>query len=137
MSGDVSHINPEGLHRNPAYSQAVSVSGQARTVYVGGQNAVDEQGRIVAQGDIEGQTRQALRNVETAVAAAGGRLEDVVKLGVYLLEGQPLQLGFKVFAEVWGERGEPPAVTVAVVSGLAHPDFLVEIEALAVIERGR
>jgi enamine deaminase RidA (YjgF/YER057c/UK114 family) len=54
-SGSVQHINPEGLHKNPAYSQAVVVSGAAKTVYVGGQNAVDASGAVVGKGDMKTQ----------------------------------------------------------------------------------
>lgn len=133
MPAEIVHLNPEGLHSNPAYTQAVSVAGSVKIVYVGGQNAVDEQGKIVGAGDIKAQTIQALRNVEVAVAAAGGSLEQVVKWTVYLVEGQSLQLGFEGFLEVWGRRANPPAITGLIVSGLARPEFLVEIDATAAI----
>jgi enamine deaminase RidA (YjgF/YER057c/UK114 family) len=76
---------------------------------------------------------RALRNVESAVAEAGGRLDDVVKWNVFIVEGQPIPLGFEAFLEVWPAGAEPPVVTVAIVSGLGNPDYLVEIEAIAII----
>jgi enamine deaminase RidA (YjgF/YER057c/UK114 family) len=79
MKGSVQHLNPDGMHKNPAYSQAVVVAGNAKTVYVGGQNAVNASGQIVGKGDLEAQTEQVLRNVETALAASGAKLEHVVK----------------------------------------------------------
>src|SRR5215468_12182848 len=82
MKGSVQHLNPDGLHKNPAYSQAVVVAGNAKTVYVGGQNAVNASGQIVGKGDLEAQTEQVLRNVETALAAGGAKLEHVVKWNV-------------------------------------------------------
>jgi enamine deaminase RidA (YjgF/YER057c/UK114 family) len=56
MKGSVQHLNPDGLHKNPAYSQAVVVTGTVKTLYVGGQNAVDTSGKIVGKGDIKTQS---------------------------------------------------------------------------------
>lgn len=133
MQGSVQHLNPDGLHKNPAYSQAVVVTGNVKTVYVGGQNAVDDSGTIVGEGDIKAQTEQVLRNVETALAAAGAGLEHVVKWNVLIVEGQPLLPGFEAFQSAWGDRPNPPIVTAMFVAGLAVPDFLVEIDAIAVV----
>ena len=55
VSGSVQHLNPETLHHNPAFTQAVAVRGAVKTVYVGGQNAVNNAGEIVGQGDIAAQ----------------------------------------------------------------------------------
>jgi|SRR3990170_4191779 len=133
MNRNVEHLNPDGLHKNPAYTQAVAVSGHAKTIYVGGQNAVDSSGNIVGQHDISAQTERALRNLETALRAGGAELHHVVKWNVYILQGQSAQAGFQAFQEVWGQRPNPPAITGVFVASLAHPDFLVEIDAIAVI----
>ena len=129
----VQHLNPEGLHKNPAWSNVVTVSGRAKTIYVGGQNAVDPSGEIVGKGDIAAQTEQVFRNLETALAAADARLEHVIKWNLYVLAGQPLQPGFEVFRRVWGQRANPPVITAAMVASLAHPDFLLELDAVAVV----
>jgi enamine deaminase RidA (YjgF/YER057c/UK114 family) len=133
MEATIDRLSPDGLHRNPAYSQVVSVAGPIKTVYVGGQNAVDADGRVVGKGDLKVQSRQALRNVQVAVEAAGGELEHVIKWSVFLVEGQPVQEGFEAFVEIWPRDAQPPLVTAAFVTGLAHPDYLVEIEAVAAI----
>jgi enamine deaminase RidA (YjgF/YER057c/UK114 family) len=133
MHGTVEHLNPAGLHKNPAYTQAVVVSGNATTVYVGGQNAVDAAGNLVGKGDIRAQTERALRNVETALTAGGAELEHVVKWNVYIVHGQSANAGFEAFQAVWGQRPNPPVITGIFVSALAHPDFLVEIDAVAVV----
>jgi enamine deaminase RidA (YjgF/YER057c/UK114 family) len=99
----------------------------------GGLNAVTASGEIVGKDDIAVQTAQVLRNLETALAAAGARLEHVIKWTLYVVDGQPLQPGFEVFQRVWGSRGDPPVITAAMVSALAHPDFLIELDAVAVI----
>lgn len=133
MTPTVQHLNPEGLHKNPAYSQAVATTGNVKTVYVGGQNSVDAQGNVVGKGDLKAQSAQAIRNVQTALSAGGARLEHVIKWNVYIVQGQPLAPGFEAFQSAWGNRPNPPAVSVMFVAGLAHPDFLVEIDAIAAV----
>jgi enamine deaminase RidA (YjgF/YER057c/UK114 family) len=133
MRASVEHLNPAGLHKNPAYSQAVIVSGNVSTIYVGGQNAVDASGNIVGKGDLAAQTEKALRNLEAALAAGGAGLEHVVKWNVYVVHGQSVQAGLEAFQKVWGQRSNPPVISVLFVAALAHPDFLVEINAVAVI----
>jgi enamine deaminase RidA (YjgF/YER057c/UK114 family) len=129
----VEHLNPPGLPRNPAFTQVVTVTGPARMVYVGGQDAVDASGAIVGKGDVRRQTEQALHNLQAALAAGGAGLEQVIKWNVYVVQGQPIQAGFEAFQRVWGRRPDPPAISMAYVSGLAHPDFLVEIDAVAAV----
>lgn len=131
--GTVQYLNPDGLHQNPAYSQVVVTTGNVKTVYVGGQNAVDETGAIVGKGDIKAQAEQIFRNLQIALAAGGASLEHVIKWSVYVVAGQPPQPAFEVFQRVWGNRPNPPLVTVLFVSGLANPDFLMELEAIAVV----
>jgi enamine deaminase RidA (YjgF/YER057c/UK114 family) len=133
MKGSVQHLNPDGLHKNPAYNQAVVVTGHVKTVYVGGQNAVDDSGKIVGKGDIKVQSEQVLKNVDTALAAGGARLEHVVKWSVYIVQGQSPLPGFEAFRRAWGDRPNPPTITVLFIAGLADPDFLVEIDAIAVV----
>jgi len=77
--GGVEHVNPEGLFRSRAFTQAVMVRGPHRVVYVGGQNGVDAAGQIVGRGDIRVQTEQAFRNLRRALEACGAGLEHVVK----------------------------------------------------------
>ena len=119
--------------RTPAFTQVVTVSGTAKTIYVGGQNAVTSSGEIVGRGHIAAQTEQVFRNLELALGAAGARLEHVIKWTIHVVDGQPLQPAFEVFQRVWGRRPNPPLITLAIVSALANPDFLVELEAIAVI----
>jgi enamine deaminase RidA (YjgF/YER057c/UK114 family) len=133
MHGNVKHLNPEGLHKSPAYSQAVVVSGNTKTIYVGGQNAVDAAGNIVGRGDLRAQTEKALQNIETALVAGGAELQHVVKWNVYILHGQSAQAGFEAFQKVWGQRPNAPVISAISVPALAHPDFFVEIDAIAVV----
>lgn len=144
--GRVEHLNPPALHANPAFTQVVAVSGPARTIYVGGQNAVDAGGAIVGVGDIAAQARQIFANLEAALAAAGAGLEHMARWTIYVVQGQPLEPAFAVFQEVWGRRPNPPTIAlravplipaVLVVAGLANPAFLAEIDAIAVVPEER
>lgn len=134
MSVHVTHLNPDGLPANPVFSQAVVVEGAARTIYVGGQNAVAADGTIVGVGDLGAQTEQVFGNLQVVLAAAGATLHDIVKWTVYAIHGQDVRPALGVFQRVWGDA-PPPAISVVGVAGLAHPDFLVEIEAIAVTGR--
>jgi enamine deaminase RidA (YjgF/YER057c/UK114 family) len=102
-------------------------------VYIGGQNAVDASGEVVGRGDIGAQAEQIFKNLETALEAEGAKLDHVVKWNVYVVQGQPPMPTFEVFQRVWGDRPDPPLITVVFVSGLAQLDYLVEIEAIAVV----
>jgi 2-iminobutanoate/2-iminopropanoate deaminase len=122
------HINPAGLKANPAFSQAVVAHGPGRLIFVGGQNALSATGEIVGS-DLYTQSRQALQNVLTALAAVGATQEDVVRLGIYMKAGEDAAQGYQAAGEVWGRHAT--AITVLQVAGFAGPAFLVEIEATA------
>src|SRR6185436_6733621 len=136
MMVQVQHLNPEGMHNNPAFTQAVVVEGPARTIYVGGQNAVSPDGTIVGVGDLAAQTEQVLANVETVLRAAGATIHDVIKWTLFIVQGQDIRPGFAAYQRAWGQHPNPPAISAAFVAGLAHPDYLVEIEAIAVVGAG-
>ncbi len=129
----VRFINPNSLNKNPAFTNVVVVEGNVKTVHIGGQDAVDASGEIVGKDDIVAQTEQILANVRAALEAGGARPEHIIKWNLYVVEGQSLQAGFGAFQNAWPETPNPPAITVAFVSGLAHPDFLVEMDAVAVV----
>jgi enamine deaminase RidA (YjgF/YER057c/UK114 family) len=129
----VQHLNPDGLNKNPAFTNVVVVTGQAKTIYIGGQDAVDASGNIVGRGDIKAQTEQVFKNMQIALESAGARLEHVVRWNLYIVQGQPLEPGFEVFQRVWGRRPNPPTITMAYVVGLANPEFLCEMDAIAVV----
>jgi enamine deaminase RidA (YjgF/YER057c/UK114 family) len=136
-AGSVRYIDPDSLNKNPAFSNVVVVEGNVRTVHIGGQDAVNGSGEIVGKGDIAAQTEQVLANVRAALAAGGARPEHVIKWNIYVVEGQPLQAGFAAFRNAWPEVPNPPAITAAFVSALAHPDFLVEMDAVAIVPQDR
>ncbi len=129
-------INPPGLFQSRQYgfSQVVSASG-ARTVYFSGQVAWDENQNIIGPGDLHAQTIQSLKNLELGVRVAGGAMADVVSLRIYIRhdvmeQGRYVKDGLLEFFP--GDA--PPAATWIGVQSLADQDFLIEIEAIAVIE---
>jgi enamine deaminase RidA (YjgF/YER057c/UK114 family) len=131
--GQVQYINPPTLHQNPAFTNVVTAAGPVRTVYVGGQNAVDTSGAIVGKGDFKAQSEQIMKNIQAALEAGGAGWEHVVKMNIYVLQGQSLQEGFAAFQQIGGNRSNPPSISVLFVAGLAHPDFLAEVDAIAVV----
>jgi enamine deaminase RidA (YjgF/YER057c/UK114 family) len=127
----VRHINPVGLHRSPAFSQAVVVEQPSKTIYIGGQNGVDADGKPVGP-TVGEQSLQAFRNLATILESEGGSLADIVHWRIAVAEGNSFDEGVAAFQQVWNRDDPPPAITVHVVAGLA-PGFLVEIDAVAVL----
>ncbi|NLY24878.1 MAG: RidA family protein [Bacteroidales bacterium] len=131
MNHPIQYINPEGLFRSPAFSQIVTTQGKGKTIYIGGQNAVNEKSEIIGKGDISEQTEQVMRNIQTALAACGASFAHLVKLTILIVRGEDLQRGFQASQKYLGVLKDPPAITGFFVPALTHPDFLVEIDAIA------
>jgi enamine deaminase RidA (YjgF/YER057c/UK114 family) len=125
------HINPEGLHRSPAFSQAVVVEHPAKTIYISGQNGVDVTGKVVGP-TVGEQATQVFRNLATILASEGASLANVVHWTIAVVDGHAFDEGLAAFRQVWNPADRPPAITVHVVAGLAG-EVLVEIDAVAVV----
>lgn len=113
----------------PFFSQAVKVGNM---VFVSGQLSRDAAGNVVGRGDMAAQTRQVILNIQTILREAGAELRHVVKLTAFMRD-------MSLAPQAWAVREEffaahPPASTGVEVSRLTGPDFLIEIEAIAVIE---
>ncbi|MCW3998961.1 MAG: RidA family protein [Candidatus Bathyarchaeota archaeon] len=128
---EINHINPQSLAAPRGYSHAISVEGNYRTIYIGGQNAVNEKGNVVGENSLKEQTIKVLENIEKILMEADAKLEDIVKFNIYLVEGQKPQEGFEAFQQKWRSQ-KAPVITVVFVAGLGNPNWLVEIEAVAV-----
>ncbi len=127
-------INPPELFNSQevGFSQVV-VSAGSRMVHISGQAGWDEHRHIVGPGDLRAQTFQAFKNLNIAMQAAGGALADVVSLRIYIHqsvihEASAVREGLLAFFVE-----HPPAATWIGVPALASPDFLIEIEAFAVL----
>jgi enamine deaminase RidA (YjgF/YER057c/UK114 family) len=128
----IQRLNPEGLHAPLTYSQVVVATGSTM-VFVAGQVSLDADANLVAPDDLAGQARQAYRNVATALEAAGATPSDIVKLTTYVVGHRPEYLTEITEArrDVLGDLA--PASTLVGVQALARPEYLIEIEAVAVI----
>jgi enamine deaminase RidA (YjgF/YER057c/UK114 family) len=127
----IRHINPEGLHRSPAFSQAVVVEQPAKTIYIGGQNGVDSDGKVVGP-TVGEQARQAFRNLATILESEGASLANIVHWRIAAVDENSIDEGVAAFQEVWNRSDPPPAITVHFVASLG-PEYLVEIDAVAVV----
>jgi enamine deaminase RidA (YjgF/YER057c/UK114 family) len=127
----VRHINPEGLPRSAAFSQAVVVEQPTKTIYIGGQNGVDASGKVVGH-TLGEQARQALRNLAAILDSAGASLANIVHWRIATVAGAAVEEGVAAFQEVWSRSDPPPAITAHIVTDL-NPGCLVEIDAVAVV----
>jgi enamine deaminase RidA (YjgF/YER057c/UK114 family) len=132
--GTLEHPRPEGLLHNPGFSQVVAASGR-RTIYTAGQVSIDEHGALVGAADLAAQTEQAMRNVGLALSAVGASYADIVKITTYVVKYKPEHRSIigKARAPFFA-NGTPPASTLVGVAALALPEWIVEIEAIAVVD---
>ena len=124
-------INPPQMPAPRGYSYAVKKSGTP--VYISGQVSIDGSGQLVGENDAEAQVEQVFRNLRTVVEASGGTLDDIVNLHIYVTNAayRPAVVAAR---DRHFKAGQYPASTYLVVSGLAVPQLLVEIEAVAMVD---
>ena len=126
----VEHLQPEGMSPNGnRYTHVVKVG---PWVIIAGQTASDTDGNVVGVDDPKAQVGQVMKNLRTAVESVGGRFEDIVKTTVYVVGEEHLDAVREERAVYRPEK--PPTSTLVVVSRLARPEFIVEIEAVAYVE---
>ena len=133
---DIERIQPDGLVdvRPFGFTQVVTATG-GKHVFISGQVSVDEQGTPVGIGDLVAQTHQVMKNLSAALASVSASFDNVVKLTVFIVNYQPAVRG-----EVLAVRNQyvsldhSPASTLIGVQALASEEFLIEIEAVAVVE---
>jgi enamine deaminase RidA (YjgF/YER057c/UK114 family) len=131
MNNKIDFINPDDLLKNPAFSQIAITKGSGNTIYIGGQNAITKDLAIIGKGDITVQTEYVLKNIETALNSCNATLDDLFKLTIYIVQGQDIRKGFEGAQNFLKKLSSPPVITGVIVAGLANPDYLVEIEAIA------
>ena len=120
-----------GVYDPPGYSQAIKVTGVQTILFLAGQVPYEMDGTVKHRGDFRGQARAVFGSVKALVEAGGGSLANVVKITTYVtdVKNRP---DFRVIRdEFFGPRG--PASTMIQVAALAHPDYLIEINGVAVL----
>ena len=127
-------LNPPDLSPTFGWTHVVAARG-GKTIYISGQVAIDERGQTIGKGDLRAQTEQAFQNVAHGLAAAGATFRDVVKTSLFVVGLKPEHVPIirEVRARyVWDEH--PPASTLVGISALVGAEWLIEIEAIAVVE---
>jgi enamine deaminase RidA (YjgF/YER057c/UK114 family) len=136
---EISFLQPAGLVSSPAFSHVAIVPAGATTIFVGGQNGVDDTGAIVddtgavVSSDIAEQSVRAIDNAAVALAAAGASLADVVQWSVLIAADGDLGAAYGAIAPKLARDGAPPLVTAARVAGLGVPGALIEASAIAAV----
>jgi enamine deaminase RidA (YjgF/YER057c/UK114 family) len=128
----IRRINPPELGAPPGYSQIVDVRA-GRIIFIAGQTALDEDGRLVGKDDFAAQAEQVFRNLSFALQATGCTASNLVKLTVFLRDMDNLSIYREARNRFFAITKPPaaPAVTLVEVSRLYGPDFMIEIEAIA------
>ncbi len=126
----VRFLNPKTLSPPPGYTHVVEVTG-GRTIYISGQVPLDKAGNVVGAGDFAAQTTQVFENLKLALAAVGATFDNVVKNNMYVTDMSQIQVLREIRLRYYGTNA--PASTLVEVAGLARPEFMIEIEVIAVI----
>ena len=120
-----------GMYDPPGYSQGIKVTEASTVLFLAGQVAYDKDGSVKHPGDFKAQAREVFRCIKSLVETAGGRMDNIVKINTYLTDIRYRADLVPIREEFLGKKG--PASTLVQVSALAHPDWLIEVEAIAVV----
>ena len=124
-------IQPKSLNDpRPRYSHGIVAEG-GRLLFIAGQTAVDKDGNVVGKGDIEAQTQQVYKNLTAVLEEAGGSFKNLVMTTTYIVDRKYREGYNKVRMQYYKESS--PTSTLVIITGLAHPDYLIEINGIAVL----
>jgi 2-iminobutanoate/2-iminopropanoate deaminase len=127
------YFNPPSLSKPTGYTHVV-IAPDGRTVYLAGQVALDSTGQLVGSGDFRRQADQVFQNLRRALESVGGGMDDLVKTTTYITDLGNLPALRELRGKYLGSA-RPPASTLLVVSSLARPELLIEIEGIAVLRQ--
>ena len=130
-------FNPDTMSKPAAgYSQVAEVR-SGKLVFIAGQVALDKTGKLVGKDDFRAQAQQVFENLKAAVEAAGGTFHDVVKLNIYCAESvDPAQIpALREIRDKYVNTANPPTSTLVVVKRLVRPEWMIEVEAVAVVKK--
>jgi len=128
---EIQKFSAPGVFDPPTYSQGVKVTGAQSILFLAGQVAYDKDGNVAHRGDFKAQARECFKALKALVEAQGGTLANIVKVNTYLTDIRYRADLVPVREEFFGKKG--PASTLVAVAALAHPDYLIEIEAIAAV----
>ena len=128
----IARINPDTMAKPFAnYAHVVTAEGAQKLVFCAGQVAADTDGRVLPPDDFDAQAKMVMDNLTKALAAGGARITDVTKITIYICNPHDVAKARRILETYFG--GHPPGSTLCIVRGLANPNFLLEIEAIAAV----
>jgi 2-iminobutanoate/2-iminopropanoate deaminase len=128
----ISRINPDGMAKPFAnYAHVVTAEGAQKLVFCAGQVAADADGTVLPPDDFNAQAKMVMDNLTKALAAGGAGIADVTKITIYICNPLDVAKARRILENYFG--GHPPGSTLCIVRGLANPNFLLEIEAIAAV----
>ncbi len=128
----LTRTNPPGIHKPFSnYSHVVTADEAKRLVFCAGQVAAAPDGTVLPPGDFDAQARMVMDNLGKALAAGGATFADVTKVTIYIVDPNDVPKARGILSTWFGTT--PPASTLCVLRGLANPNFLVEVEAIAAV----
>jgi enamine deaminase RidA (YjgF/YER057c/UK114 family) len=129
---DKQQTNLRFINRTAAGYSHVVVAQGGRTLYISGQLALDKDGNLVGRGDLRAQVKQVFENLKARLEEGGATFKDVVKLNYYLTDASDLQ-GLRETRNSYINTENPPASTLVVVKQLVREEYLIEVDAVAVV----
>ena len=128
----ITRTNPSNISKPFSnYAHTVTVEGAQKLLFCAGQVAADVDGKVLPPDDFAVQTKMVMQNIKNALAAGGAKLSDVTKVTIYICNPHDVPKARGILFDYFGDH--PPASTLCVLRGLANPNFLLEIEAIAAV----
>jgi len=128
----ITRINPKTISKPfTNYAHVVTVEGAKKLVFCAGQVAADVKGRVLPPDNFDAQAKMVMKNLKAALAAGGAKLSDVTKVTIYICNPHDVPKARGILFDYFGKH--PPGSTLCILRGLANPNFLLEIEAIAAV----
>ena len=128
----ITRINPKTISKPfTNYAHVVTAEGAKKLVFCAGQVAADVDGQVLPPDDFGAQAKMVMQNLKNALAAGGAKLSDVTKVTIYICNPHDVPKARGILKEYFGKH--PPGSTLCILRGLANPNFLLEIEAIAAV----
>jgi 2-iminobutanoate/2-iminopropanoate deaminase len=128
----ITRTNPEGISKPFSnYSHVVTAEGVQKLVFCAGQVGADVDGKVLPPDDFDAQAKMVMANLTKALAAGGAKISDVTKITIYICNPHDVPKARGILHTYFA--GQPPASTLCILRGLANPNFLLEIEAIAAV----
>jgi 2-iminobutanoate/2-iminopropanoate deaminase len=135
FSQSIKHINPSTVSKVTGYSHAVEVDlGASKMIIISGQVALNAEGKVVGEDNFEQQAEQVFKNIQAIVEHAGGTMHDLVKTTIYLRDVSNI-VTFRQVRNKYINVDNPPASTLVEITDLVRDEFLLEVEATAIIRK--